>query len=359
MAERRMFAKSIIFNDHFGSLPLQAQLLYFNLSLEGDDDGFLNNAWFVQRMIGATADDMQALIDGGYLIRFDSGVVAIRHWRVNNSIKSDRYKPTMYQAERAQLTLKNGAYEWNTPAPPKPAEKDNAKCSPVRNDDDLLPSAAQPANASPYRPAQADDCPAYQPVRNDDNFPYSAPPMADNSPYRPAQAEDCPAYQPVRNDDDFPYSALPTADNSPYRPAQAEDCPVYQPVRNDDDPPYDALPMADNSPYRPAQADDYLEYQPVRNDDNIPYSAPPMADNSPYRPAQAEDCAAYQPVRNDDDLPYHPAPNTSQPSPMNAYWPIPPTESRPKSREAPAKTPELARNPPGTHVEPFWNPRLG
>ena len=294
MAERRMFAKSIIFNDHFGSLPLQAQLLYFNLSLEGDDDGFLNNAWFVQRMIGATADDMQALIDGGYLIRFDSGVVAIRHWRVNNSIKSDRYKPTMYQAERAQLTLKNGAYEWNTPAPPKPAEKDTApKCSPVRNDDD--PS----------------------------------------------------------------YDVLPMADNSPYRPAQAEDYLEYQPVRNDDDPSYDALPMADNSPYRPAQAGDYLEYQPVRNDDDFPYSASPMADNSPYRPAQAEDCAAYHPVRNDDDFPYHPAPNTSQPSPMNAYWPIPSAESRPKSREAPAKTPELARNPPGTHVEPFWNPRLG
>ena len=191
MAERRMFAKSVIFNDHFGNLPLQAQLLYFNLSLEGDDDGFLNNAWFVQRMIGATADDMQALIDGGYLIRFDSGVVAIRHWRVNNSIKSDRYKPTMYQAERALLTLKNGTYEWNTPAPPKPAEKNDApKCSPVQNDDDLLPSAAQPANASPYRPAQAEDCPAYHPVRNDDDPPYDALPMADNSPYRPAQAED-------------------------------------------------------------------------------------------------------------------------------------------------------------------------
>ena len=327
MAERRMFAKSVIFNDHFGNLPLQAQLLYFNLSLEGDDDGFLNNAWFVQRMIGATADDMQALIDGGYLIRFDSGVVAIRHWRVNNSIKSDRYKPTMYQAERAQLTLKNGMYEWNTPAPPKPAEKDNApKCSPVQNDDDLLPSAAQPANASPYHPAQADDYLAYQPVRNDDDPSYDVFPMADNSPYRPAQAEDCPAYHPVRNDDDFPYSAPPMADNSPYRPAQAEDRPAYQPVRNDDDPSYDALPMADNSP---------------------------------YRPAQVEDCAAYQPVRNDDVFPYHPEPNTSQLSPMNAYWPIPSAESRPKSREAPAKTPELARNPPGTHVEPFWNPRLG
>ena len=43
MAERRMFAKTIIDSDAFLDMPLSTQSLYFHLSMRADDDGFINN----------------------------------------------------------------------------------------------------------------------------------------------------------------------------------------------------------------------------------------------------------------------------------------------------------------------------
>ena len=111
MAERRMFAKTIIDSDEFLDMPLSAQALYFHLSMRADDDGFVNNPKKIQRMIGASDDDYKILIAKSFVLRFESGVIVIKHWRINNYIQKDRYKETVYTEEKDCLTVKdNGAY---------------------------------------------------------------------------------------------------------------------------------------------------------------------------------------------------------------------------------------------------------
>lgn len=116
MAERRMFAKTIIDSDAFLDMPLSTQALYFHLSMRADDDGFINNPRKVQRIAGCADDDLKLLIVKNFLLPFESGVVVIKHWRVHNYIRGDRYKPTVYEDEKAQLCLKeNGAYTLGIP----------------------------------------------------------------------------------------------------------------------------------------------------------------------------------------------------------------------------------------------------
>lgn len=116
MPERRMFAKTIIDSDAFLDMPLSTQALYFHLSMRADDDGFVSNPRKVQRMIGCADDDLKLLIAEQYLIAFESGAVVIRHWRIHNYIQKDRYKPTLYQAERQLLDQnKSGEYELGIP----------------------------------------------------------------------------------------------------------------------------------------------------------------------------------------------------------------------------------------------------
>lgn len=111
MAERRMFAKTIIDSDMFLDMPLSTQALYFHLSMRADDDGFINNPRKIQRMIGASDDDLKVLVMKRFILPFDSGVVVIKHWKIHNYIRNDRYKETVYKDEKAQLLLKeNGAY---------------------------------------------------------------------------------------------------------------------------------------------------------------------------------------------------------------------------------------------------------
>ena len=111
MAERRMFAKTIIDSDAFLDMPMSTQALYFHLSMRADDDGFINNPKRIQRMIGATDDDLKLLIAKSFIITFESGVVVIKHWKIHNYIRNDRYKPTAYEDEKAMLIEKeNKAY---------------------------------------------------------------------------------------------------------------------------------------------------------------------------------------------------------------------------------------------------------
>jgi hypothetical protein len=111
MAERRMFAKTIIDSDAFLDMPLSTQSLYFHLSMRADDEGFINNPKKIQRMIGASDDDLKLLMLKSFLIPFDSGIVVIKHWRIHNYIQKDRFKETLYQEEKAMLSLKdNNAY---------------------------------------------------------------------------------------------------------------------------------------------------------------------------------------------------------------------------------------------------------
>ena len=111
MAERRMFAKTIIDSDAFIDMPLSTQALYFHLSMRADDDGFINNPKKIIRMIGASEDDYKVLCLKRFIIPFESGIVVIKHWKIHNYIQKDRYKPTVYGKERATLQMnQNGSY---------------------------------------------------------------------------------------------------------------------------------------------------------------------------------------------------------------------------------------------------------
>ena len=111
MAERRMFAKTIITSDAFLDMPATARCLYFTLAMLADDDGFINSPKSIMRQVGATTDDMNILVSKKFVLVFDSGVLVIKHWRIHNYIRSDRYTPTKYQEEKDSLFFdENGAY---------------------------------------------------------------------------------------------------------------------------------------------------------------------------------------------------------------------------------------------------------
>ena len=111
MADRRMFARTIIDSDAFLDMPCSTQALYFHLGMRADDEGFINNTKKIQRMVGSSDDDLRLLIAKRFVIPFETGIIVIKHWKIHNYIRKDRLKETVYQAEKAQLSEKeNGSY---------------------------------------------------------------------------------------------------------------------------------------------------------------------------------------------------------------------------------------------------------
>ena len=111
MAERRMFAKTIVTSDAFLDMPLSARCLYFTLGMFADDDGFVNNPKSIMRQVGASQDDLNILLGKRFILAFDSGVIVIKHWRIHNYIQKDRYKESKYIEEKATLMIdEKGAY---------------------------------------------------------------------------------------------------------------------------------------------------------------------------------------------------------------------------------------------------------
>lgn len=111
MAERRMFAKTIVTSDAFLDMPASTRCLYFLLGMVADDDGFVNNPKSIMRQAGSTTDDMNLLIAKRFILTFQSGVVVIKHWCIHNTIQKDRYRETKYLEEKSMLMLDgNKAY---------------------------------------------------------------------------------------------------------------------------------------------------------------------------------------------------------------------------------------------------------
>lgn len=111
MAKRRMFSSAIVLSDVFLDMPASARCLYFTFGMMADDDGFVNNPRSVMRQIGAMDDDLKILLAKRYVLGFESGVICIKHWRINNTIRGDRYQETTYIEEKATLKLdEKGAY---------------------------------------------------------------------------------------------------------------------------------------------------------------------------------------------------------------------------------------------------------
>ena len=115
MAQKRMFNNSVVGSDEFLEMPDSSQNLYFHLSMQADDDGFVDNWKSIMRMTGKKEDDLKVLIAKSFVIPFDTGILVIRHWRLNNYIQKDRYKETIHKEEKAMLGIdKNNVYSLYT-----------------------------------------------------------------------------------------------------------------------------------------------------------------------------------------------------------------------------------------------------
>ena len=113
MAERRMFTKKVTDDDNFMSLSSSAQALYLHLSMSADDDGFCNQVAISMFKAHASVQDLQALLEKRYIYQFENGVIVIKHWRMANALRKDRYTPTAFQEELSKLRIKeNGSYTW-------------------------------------------------------------------------------------------------------------------------------------------------------------------------------------------------------------------------------------------------------
>lgn len=111
MAEKRMFTKKVTDDDNFMALSSSAQALYLHLSMSADDDGFCNQISVSMFKAHASVQDLQALLEKRYLYQFENGVIVIKHWRMANALRKDRYKPTSFQEQLQQLGVKeNGSY---------------------------------------------------------------------------------------------------------------------------------------------------------------------------------------------------------------------------------------------------------
>lgn len=113
MADRRMFTKKVTDDDNFMALSSSAQALYLHLSMSADDDGFCNQVSISMFKAHASVQDLEALLEKRYIYQFENGVIVIKHWRMANALRKDRYTPTAFQEELRQLQLKdNGSYTW-------------------------------------------------------------------------------------------------------------------------------------------------------------------------------------------------------------------------------------------------------
>ena len=124
-----MFTKKVTDDDRFSNLSSSAQALYLHLTMSADDDGFCNQVSTAMFKAHASVQDLEALLTARYLLQFDSGVIVIKHWRMANALRKDRYTPTAFQDEFSQLQLKeNGSY----------TERENVGCRLVATGKDSI-----------------------------------------------------------------------------------------------------------------------------------------------------------------------------------------------------------------------------
>jgi len=127
MAKKRMISNDIVDSDAFLDMPVSSQLLYFHLNMRADDEGFVNKPKSIMRICGSSNDDLKLLIAKSFIINFETGVIVIKHWRINNTLRKDRLTETMYKTEKSMLFLKaNGSYTLDN-------TKGTALCQPLAN----------------------------------------------------------------------------------------------------------------------------------------------------------------------------------------------------------------------------------
>lgn len=111
MAKRRMFSLDIIDTDVFLEMPQSSRLLYYELCMRADDDGFVSSPKKIMKIVGCSEDDFKVLITKQFVIPFKSGIIVIKHWKIHNYIQKDRYKETIYKEEKSLInTDENEVY---------------------------------------------------------------------------------------------------------------------------------------------------------------------------------------------------------------------------------------------------------
>ena len=118
MASKRMFSLSVIDTDAFLEMPCSTQALYFHLCMRADDDGFVGNPKMITRTVGASDDDLKLLIAKRFILTFEDGVIVIKHWRIHNTLSTNRYNETAHLEDKALLRIKpNKAYTFGEGEP--------------------------------------------------------------------------------------------------------------------------------------------------------------------------------------------------------------------------------------------------
>lgn len=150
MAQKRMFSLSVVDTDKFLDMSSSAQSLYFHLGMHGDDDGFVSSPKKIARTAGCNDDDLRLLAAKGFVIPFDSGVIVITDWNINNTLKNDRYHETVYQEEKAKIsTLPSGKYVLGSNVVPE-CIRDGSSVEPEHNV--TQPSVTKPNRAGADKP---------------------------------------------------------------------------------------------------------------------------------------------------------------------------------------------------------------
>ncbi len=125
-AQRRMFSMQIVDSDAFLEMPPSSQNLYFHLNMRADDDGFISNPKKIMKTINSNDDDLKILFSKRFVLGFESGIIVIKHWRMHNCLRKDRYNETVYIDEKNLLTIKdNGSYTERQPVGNQLATQDS------------------------------------------------------------------------------------------------------------------------------------------------------------------------------------------------------------------------------------------
>lgn len=152
MANRRMFALSVIDTDKFLEMPMSTQLLYFHLGMRADDEGFVDRPRSIMRLIGSNDDDLRILIAHDFVTPFNDGVIILNHWNINNQMRSDRMVKSRYHDRLAQLIrLPDGSITTHDRDPE--LNNEYKSCQPTANHvttncqprDNQLPTKCQPS----------------------------------------------------------------------------------------------------------------------------------------------------------------------------------------------------------------------
>lgn len=181
MATKRMFSLQVVDTDRFLDMSASAQALYFHLGMHGDDDGFVSSPKRIARAVGCNDDDLRLLAAKGFVIPFDSGVVVITDWSINNTLKNDRYRPTIYQNEKSQIEKdKGGKYVLISGVVPECFQNDSS-LEPERNLTER--SITERSITEHNKSEEADKPPLPSPVETVSGPPVFTIPLNDGSDY--------------------------------------------------------------------------------------------------------------------------------------------------------------------------------